>query len=82
MSPHARKPSHQSGKRQWNLHLGLSEPFMMLPSDMALTWDPTFRSHLAAYDRNRRGFKRDAAATWQKLTELGCPPLTPEANFN
>jgi len=33
---------NSSGKRQFNLKLG-GEPFMMLPTDMALNWDPKFR---------------------------------------
>lgn len=70
------------GKRQWNMSLGGgpgSEPFMMLPSDMALLYDAQFREHLQFYDRNRRAFKSDAVRAWTKLTEAGCEGLlTPE----
>ena len=69
-----------SGRRQFNMDIGAGEPFMMLPSDMALLWDAEFRAHLEFYERNRRQFREDAAATWRKLTELGCDGLlTPEA---
>lgn len=67
-----------AGKRQWEMILGGLEPFMMLPSDMVLTWDPDFRQHLDFYEMHRRHFKRDAAAVFQKLVELGCEGLTPE----
>ena len=59
------------GKRQYNLQLGWgNEPFMMLPSDMALWWCPKYRQHVQAYDRNRIQFRKDAAMAWKKLTEL------------
>ena len=35
------------GKRQYNLQLGWGqEPFMMLPSDMALWWCPKYQEHV------------------------------------
>ena len=69
------------GKRQYNLQLGWgNEPFMMLPSDMALWWCPKYRQHVQAYDRNRIQFRKDAAMAWKKLTELGCKNLIVEAN--
>ena len=30
------------------------------------------------YDRNRLAFRKDAAETWKRLVELGCPPLAEE----
>ena len=56
------------------------EPFMMLPSDMALVADPSYSSLLSAYDEDRLAFKRDAAVAFKKLMELGCPQglLKPE----
>ena len=65
------------GKRQFNMGLG-GEPFMMLISDMVLLWDDDFREHLLYYDRHRREFRKDAAAAWKKLTELGCSNLCRE----
>ena len=66
------------GKRQFNMSLGGGEPFMMLISDMVLLWDDDFREHLLYYDRHRREFRKDAAAAWKKLTELGCSNLRRE----
>ena len=51
---------------------------MMLISDMCLYWDEAYRKHLLRYDRDRQAFRKDAAAAWKKLTELGCKGLTPE----
>ena len=43
-----------------------------LVSDMALVWDDAYREHVESYAGDRDAFKRDAAACWVKLTELGC----------
>ena len=52
---------------------------MMLPTDMALGWDPKYREIVQFYNRNRRAFKVDACKAWIRLTELGCEGLlTPE----
>lgn len=67
-----------SGKRQWNMWFsgrGRGDPFMMLAVDMALTWDDQYRAHLRYYDSHRAQFRKDAAAVWKKLTELGCDGL-------
>ena len=71
---HAEVKNVPSGKRQFNFNLGFRtrEPFMMLPSDMALWWDPDFRNHVIAYNSDRSVFRADAARAWKKLTELGC----------
>lgn len=64
-----------AGKRQWNMRMGFGrglEPFMMLPSDMALVFDPVYKAAIHYYDANRVAFRRDAAAAFRKLTELGC----------
>lgn len=73
----------RKGKRQWNNSMfgGDGTDFMMLPVDMALSWDPEYRNHIEYYDRRRLEFRRDAARAWKKLTELGCEGLlTPEEN--
>ena len=54
------------------MEFGMSEPFMMLISDMALVWDTEFHRHLMWYDQHRVEFRMDAADAWKKLTELGC----------
>ena len=57
---------------------------MLLISDMWLYWDAELRQHIEYCDRDRVAFRRDAAAAWIKLTELGCegvlvPELDPPA---
>ena len=57
---------------------------MLLISDMCLYWDAELRQHIEYCDRDRVAFRRDAAAAWIKLTELGCegvlvPELDPPA---
>ena len=64
-----------AGKRQFNMHFGGGEPFMMLVSDMCLLWDSKFRKWLEYYNQNRRQFRVDAVKAWSKLTELGCQGL-------
>jgi cytochrome c peroxidase len=58
--------------------------FQNLPgADMPLIWDTDLNAIVHEYNRgDRKAFRRDAAAAWKKLTELGCNGiLTPEANF-
>eukprot|EP00948_MAST-09A_sp_MAST-9A-sp1_P001668 g1668.t1 len=69
---------NSTGKRQWNLSLGMGEPFMMLAVDRCLLWDPAYRKYLNLYNRDRRQFKVDAVKAWTKLTELGCEDLVEE----
>eukprot|EP00801_Mesodinium_rubrum_P002844 Mrub_02844.p1 GENE.Mrub_02844~~Mrub_02844.p1 ORF type:complete len:266 (+),score=46.16 Mrub_02844:737-1534(+) len=74
-----KEESNSSGKRQFNLHVGYDmEPFMMLPVDMVLHWDPKYREIVSQYNRNRVQFKPDASKAWKKLTELGCDRLFKE----
>lgn len=67
-----REEVSSAGKRQFNMHLGGGEPFMMLISDMCLLWDEEYKQHLRFYDRHRNDFLVDCQAAWIKLTELGC----------
>lgn len=48
---------------------------MMLPSDMALVWDPEFKKHVDAYATDEKKFFADFASAYQKLNELGCKTL-------
>ncbi|GMI39493.1 hypothetical protein TeGR_g9919 [Tetraparma gracilis] len=66
------------GKRQWEMNMGFGEPFMMLPTDMALWWDEAYREHVKYYDRHRRAFKEDAVVNFKRLVELGCKGLVDE----
>jgi len=69
----------RNGKRQFHMRMG-GGVFAFLPVDMALLWDPTWRSIVLDYDRHRLDFHRDSAVAWKKLTELGCDNLlVPEA---
>ena len=51
---------------------------MMLISDMVLYWDASYKRHIDYYDSHRLEFRRDAAAAWKKLIELGCKGLQTE----
>ena len=73
-----RETKSAKGKRQWNFHMGGGEPFMMLPTDMALEWDGEFRKAVKFYDRDRLAFRADARDNFKTLTELGCARLTAE----
>eukprot|EP00939_MAST-03C_sp_MAST-3C-sp1_P004783 g4783.t1 len=48
---------------------------MMLPTDIALVWDPAFRKYVQLYKDDETKFFADFAAAWTKLTELGCKGL-------
>uniref|UniRef100_A0A7S0L925 Plant heme peroxidase family profile domain-containing protein n=1 Tax=Coccolithus braarudii TaxID=221442 RepID=A0A7S0L925_9EUKA len=65
------------GKRQYvNQKPGEAEEDepnqMMLPSDMILAWDPTFRAQLQAYAADEALLELDFGDAFKKLTELGC----------
>jgi len=48
---------------------------MMLPTDLALLRDPSFRKHVSIYANDRAQFERDFSAAFQKLEELGTDRL-------
>ena len=73
-----REQRSSKGKRQWNFSMGGPEPFMMLPADMALDWDESYRAHVQFYDRDRLAFRYDARDNFKKLCELGCEGLVAE----
>jgi cytochrome c peroxidase len=57
---------------------------MMLPTDLALVDDPSFRSYVELYTRDEKRFFADFARAFKKLTELGCqhiPPPKPWYSF-
>lgn len=45
---------------------------MMLPTDMILAWDPSFRVYLEEYAASEAKLKEDFGKAFKKLTELGC----------
>lgn len=51
----------------------LTEELMMLPSDMALIWDPEFRKWVEIYAADEPRFFADFASAFAKLVSLGCP---------
>ena len=44
---------------------------MMLPGDLALVQDPSFKTYVDMYASNEELFFKDFAAAFQKLQELG-----------
>jgi cytochrome c peroxidase len=44
---------------------------MMLPSDMALIWDPAFKKYVEIYAKDKDVFFKDFSAAFSKLLELG-----------
>ena len=46
----------------------------MLPTDMALKTDPSFRQYAQLYARDEKQFFHDFAWAYAKLISLGCPP--------
>merc|ERR1712063_88035 len=51
----------------------LTEELMMLPTDMVLVEDPSFRKYVEIYANDERTFFRDFADAYAKLISLGCP---------
>ena len=45
---------------------------MMLPTDMILAWDPSFRVCLEEYAASESRLNYDFEKAFKKLTELGC----------
>lgn len=45
---------------------------MMLPTDMILAWDSSFRVYLEAYAADEARLKDDFGRAFKRLTELGC----------
>ncbi len=56
---------------------------MMLPSDMALTWDPVFKKQVEIYatEKGHDQFFIDFAKAFQKLNELGSGVAKPWYQF-
>ena len=44
---------------------------MMLPSDVALTWDKTFRAYVILYSKDEEQFFKDFSRAFGKLLALG-----------
>ena len=49
---------------------------MMLHTDMALTWDPSFRKYVEIYAKDEERWMKDFAKYYQQLNELGCKNLS------
>jgi len=62
--------------KQWDGPEQFEDPtgeLMMLPSDMALIWDKTFRRHVVNYAADEEQFFKDFSKAFAKLVELGVP---------
>lgn len=46
---------------------------MMLPTDMALIWDPKFRPYVEKYAKDQDAWQADFAKAFGKLMENGVP---------
>ncbi|GAA5825026.1 hypothetical protein JCM5353_001150 [Sporobolomyces roseus] len=80
-------------KKQWEGPIqykneDLGEELMMLPTDLALITDPTFKKYVEIYAEDRERFYEDFANVFSKLIELGvdrsepyesAPPMSKEA---
>ncbi|KAJ3064751.1 hypothetical protein HDU98_011871 [Podochytrium sp. JEL0797] len=66
-------------KRDWDdwtgpvQYMDDSEELMMLPTDMALLWDPEFKVVVQEYAADQALFFKDFALAFGKLLELGVP---------
>lgn len=61
-------------KKEWNgpeQYRDPSDELMMLPTDMALLWDPVFKPIVQEYAQDKSAFFRDFAAAFSRLLELG-----------
>jgi catalase (peroxidase I) len=62
-------------KREWSGPLQyedkLTGELMMLPSDMALIWDPKFKVYVEEYAKDKSTFYKDFASAYGRLLELG-----------
>ncbi|KAJ3252517.1 cytochrome c peroxidase [Boothiomyces macroporosus] len=47
------------------------DELMMLPTDMALIWDPKFKPYVELYAKDKEAFFKDFAAAFAKMLELG-----------
>lgn len=55
-----------------------SQSLMMMPTDMSLLWDNSFRPWVELYAKDSDRFFRDFANAFVKLEELGVPfPVGP-----
>jgi len=64
--------------KEWDGPMQFEDPsgkLMMLPSDIALIQDKTFRQYVVMYSKDRDLFFKDFAAAFQKLEELGTKNL-------
>eukprot|EP00842_Homolaphlyctis_polyrhiza_P001691 jgi/Hompol1/2522/HPOL_000077-RA len=61
-------------KKKWDGPEQYADPddeLMMLPSDMALIWDPEFAKYVKIYAEDKDRFYKDFSAAFDKLLELG-----------
>jgi cytochrome c peroxidase len=63
-------------KKKWSGPEQYENPdgdLMMLPTDMALIWDPGFKKYVEVYAKDKQAFYNDFSKAFSKLLELGVP---------
>jgi catalase (peroxidase I) len=63
-------------KKQWDgplQYVDENDELMMLPSDMALIWDPKFKKYVELYAEDKDLFFKDFSLAFAKLLDLGVP---------
>jgi len=68
-------------KKKWDGPEQYEDPsgeLMMLPTDMALLWDPEFKKFVELYAKDKQAFFKDFAAAYGKLLELGVKRTKPK----
>ena len=71
-------------KRKWTGPEQYEDPtgkLMLLPSDLALIWDPAFKKVVEVYAKDEEKFFKDFAAAFGKLLALGCPQCSVEPSL-
>ncbi|KAJ2996771.1 hypothetical protein HDV02_006213 [Globomyces sp. JEL0801] len=71
---HVRDIFYKWKEKKWDgpkQYVDEDDELMMLPSDMALIWDPKFKVFVDLYAKDKEAFYRDFAMAFAKLLELG-----------
>jgi cytochrome c peroxidase len=72
------------GGKKWTGPQQYEDPsgqLMMLPADLALVWDPQFKTIVESYAKDEAAFFKDFASVFGKLLALGCPAANPNAGW-
>lgn len=72
-------------KKLWNGPIQFEDPsgtLMMLPTDMAVRFDPTFNKYARQYADDEELFRKDFAKVFSKLLHLGVPCSKQESKWS